>query len=259
MRRIKPPSPAMVVAMVALFIALGGAGYAAVSIPRNSVGTSQLRNFAVTPVKIQNNAIKTNKLRNNAVTTTKLANGVVSTPKLADGAVSTPKLADGAVSTPKLGDGAVTTSKLGDGAVTTPKLGDGTVNSAKIADGSVVPADVAAGFQIPGMIFAHARVQADGTLEPNQFRNIAQANIEHVAASGIYCFGGLSPAPTSALVSFDNAQVALADLDRVVSVAVFRGNALADCGPGFQQARVKINDTAVAPTLVDGRFYIWFM
>ena len=70
MRRIKPPSPAMVVAMVALFIALGGAGYAAVSIPRNSVGTSQLRNFAVTPVKIQNNAIKTNKLRDNAVTTT---------------------------------------------------------------------------------------------------------------------------------------------------------------------------------------------
>ena len=68
MRRIKPPSPAMVVAMVALFIALGGAGYAAVSIPRNSVGTSQLRNFAVTPVKIQNNAIKTNKLRNDAVT-----------------------------------------------------------------------------------------------------------------------------------------------------------------------------------------------
>ena len=239
MRRIKTPSPAMVVAMVALFIALGGAGYAAVSIPRNSVGTNQLRNFAVTPVKIQNNAIKTNKLRDNAVTT--------------------PKIAPNAVTSLKIGDGAVTTAKIGDGGVTTAKIGDGAVNSAKVLDGSLVPADVVAGFQIPGMIVAHARIQADGTLEPNQFRNIAQANIEHVAASGIYCFGGLATAPTSAMVSFDNAQVADADLDRVVSVAVFRGNALADCGPGFQQARVKISDTAAAPALLDGRFYIWLM
>ena len=219
MRRIKTPSPAMVVATVALFIALGGAGYAAVSIPRNSVGTSQLKNFAVTPLKIQPGAIKTKKLRDNAVTT----------PKIADAAVTTPKITDGAV------------------------------NSAKVLDGSLLPADVVAGFQIPGMITAHARIMADGTLEPNQFRNIAQANIEHVAASGVYCFGGLTPAPTSAMVSFDNAQVATADLDRVVSVAVFRGNVLADCGAGFQQARVKINDTVAAPTLADGRFYVWFM
>ena len=229
MRRIKTPSPAMVVATVALFIALGGAGYAAVSIPRNSVGTSQLKNFAVTPLKIQPGAIKTKKLRDNAVTT----------PKIADAAVTTPKIADAAV--------------------TTPKIADGAVNSAKVLDGSLLPADVVAGFQIPGMITAHARIMADGTLEPNQFRNIAQANIEHVAASGVYCFGGLTPAPTSAMVSFDNAQVATADLDRVVSVAVFRGNVLADCGAGFQQARVKINDTVAAPTLADGRFYVWFM
>lgn len=209
----------MVVATVALFIALGGAGYAAVSIPRNSVGTKQIKNFAVTPLKIQPGAIKTKKLRDNAVTT----------PKIADSAVTTPKIADGAV------------------------------NSAKVLDGSLLPADVVSGFQIPGMITAHARIMADGTLEPNQFRNIAQANIEHVAASGIYCFGGLTPAPTSAMVSFDNAAVATADLDRVVSVAVFRGIVLADCGAGFQQARVRINDTATTPTLADGRFFIWFM
>ncbi len=229
MRRIKTPSPAMVVATVALVIALGGAGYAAVSLPRNSVGTNQLKNFAVTPLKIQNNAIKTNKLRDNAVTTL------------------------------KIGDGAVNSAKLGDNAVTTLKIGDGAVNSAKVLDGSLLPADVVAGFQIPGMTTAHARIQADGTLEPNQFRNIAQANIEHVATSGVYCFGGLTAVPTSAMVSFDNAQVADANLGNVVSVAVFRGPALAGCGAGFQQARVKIFDAGLAAALADGRFYIWFM
>ncbi len=249
MRRIKTPSPAMVVAMVALVIALGGAGYAAVSLPRNSVGTNQLKNFAVTPLKIKNNAIKTNKLRDNAVTTLKIR----------DGAVNSAKLGDNAVTTPKIGDGAVNSAKLGDNAVTTLKIGDGAVNSAKVLDGSLLPADVVAGFQIPGMTTAHARIQADGTLEPNQFRNIAQANIEH-AASGVYCFGGLTAVPTSAMVSFDNAQVTDANLGNVVSVAVFRGPGLAGCGAGFQQARVKIfNAGLAAPALADGRFYIWFM
>jgi hypothetical protein len=45
MRRIvrHRPSPAMVVACFALAIALGGTSYAAVSLPKNSVGTKQLR------------------------------------------------------------------------------------------------------------------------------------------------------------------------------------------------------------------------
>jgi len=34
------PSPAMVVACAALAVALGGAGYAARKLPRNSVGTN---------------------------------------------------------------------------------------------------------------------------------------------------------------------------------------------------------------------------
>lgn len=37
---------------IAIFIALGGTGYAAVAIPNSSVGTRQLRNGAVTPRKL---------------------------------------------------------------------------------------------------------------------------------------------------------------------------------------------------------------
>lgn len=51
------PSPAIVISSVALFLSLGGVGYAAVSIPSNSVGASQIRNGAVTYKKIQPGAV----------------------------------------------------------------------------------------------------------------------------------------------------------------------------------------------------------
>lgn len=42
-----------VVGYVAMFIALGGTSYAALSLPKNSVGTAQLRNGAVTGAKVK--------------------------------------------------------------------------------------------------------------------------------------------------------------------------------------------------------------
>ena len=50
MRRIKQvrPSPSMVVALMALFVALGGTSYAALKLPKNSVGNRQLKTGAVT-------------------------------------------------------------------------------------------------------------------------------------------------------------------------------------------------------------------
>lgn len=52
MKRMAKPSPALVISIVALFVALGGTAYAATSLPRNSVGTAQLRKGAVTKTKI---------------------------------------------------------------------------------------------------------------------------------------------------------------------------------------------------------------
>ena len=41
-----------VVAYVALFVALGGTSYAAIKLPANSVGTRQIKNHSITPVKL---------------------------------------------------------------------------------------------------------------------------------------------------------------------------------------------------------------
>ena len=62
------PSPALIVAFVALFAAMGGFGYAA--------------------VKMKPNSVKTKNIRNGAVTTDKIADGAVTTPKLAPDAVA---------------------------------------------------------------------------------------------------------------------------------------------------------------------------
>lgn len=43
---------ANVMATIAVFVALGGVGYAATRLPRNSVGTKQIRRAAVTPAKL---------------------------------------------------------------------------------------------------------------------------------------------------------------------------------------------------------------
>jgi hypothetical protein len=51
-RRLRAPSPAVVISVIALFVALGGTSYAAVAIPTNSVGTAQLKNGAVTAAKL---------------------------------------------------------------------------------------------------------------------------------------------------------------------------------------------------------------
>ena len=47
----------MVIASLALVVALGGTSYAATVLPRNSVGTAQLRNNAVTSVKVKNGSL----------------------------------------------------------------------------------------------------------------------------------------------------------------------------------------------------------
>ncbi|MEA2272258.1 MAG: hypothetical protein QOI98_966 [Solirubrobacteraceae bacterium] len=46
------PSPAIIVACLALIVALGGTSYAVSQLPANSVGTKQLKDHSVTPRKV---------------------------------------------------------------------------------------------------------------------------------------------------------------------------------------------------------------
>jgi hypothetical protein len=59
MRRIrKHVTSAHVIAMLALFVAMGGTGYAALKLPKNSVGSKQIKKNAVTSTKVKNGSLK---------------------------------------------------------------------------------------------------------------------------------------------------------------------------------------------------------
>ncbi len=61
------PSAPLVVSFVALFVALGGVGYAATQLPANSVGNAQLKNGSVGNWKLKSNAVGGRKIINGAV------------------------------------------------------------------------------------------------------------------------------------------------------------------------------------------------
>lgn len=87
MRRRALPSPAFCLALLALFVSLGGTTYALAALPRNSVGTEQIRNRAVTESELANSAVITRKLATGAVTERKIARNAITGSRIAGDSV----------------------------------------------------------------------------------------------------------------------------------------------------------------------------
>ena len=74
MRRLRDRlSYANVTASLALFVALGGTSYAAVTLPRNSVGQKQLRDHAVGTKELRRGAVRSAHIRNRTIRVSDLA------------------------------------------------------------------------------------------------------------------------------------------------------------------------------------------
>lgn len=65
--RIGRPSPALVVASIALGVSLSSAGYAATKLPKNSVGTAQLKKNSVGTPHLKKNAVISAKVTNRSL------------------------------------------------------------------------------------------------------------------------------------------------------------------------------------------------
>jgi hypothetical protein len=97
---------ANVMATIAVFVALGGVGYAATRLPDNSVGTAQLKNGAVATAKLKGTSVTTNKIAKEAVTGGKIKLSTV-------GAVPIAKLAENASAVNGLSSAALVNQAVG--------------------------------------------------------------------------------------------------------------------------------------------------
>jgi hypothetical protein len=142
------------IATLALFVALGGVAVAT-GLPRNSVGTKQLKRRAVTAAKLAPKSVISGKLGPNSVGPGNIGNGAVTTAKLAQGSVIASTIKNGVVTTNKLTNEAVTTAKLAKESVTPAKL----ANEVAPLLGTLKPGQTLRGvFDVGGEKVAHGAV-----------------------------------------------------------------------------------------------------
>jgi hypothetical protein len=142
---LKPrrPSPALVISLIALFVALGGTGYAALSLPKNSVGTKQLKKNAVTGSKIKKNAVTGSKVKNHSLTGADINLGALGTVPSASNAAH----ANAADSASTAGSAANATGVAGPLASGQTLIGY--VDSAGRVDPGAIAPETSISFQIP--------------------------------------------------------------------------------------------------------------
>jgi hypothetical protein len=86
---------ANVTSAVALFVALGGTSYAAITLPRNSVGSAQLRTHAVKKSEVAKHAVGRWEILPNGVARSEIRRDAVGPSEIRRNAVSSDEVADG--------------------------------------------------------------------------------------------------------------------------------------------------------------------
>jgi hypothetical protein len=163
---------ANVVSLLALFIALGGGAYA-MTLPRNSVGASQLKKNAVTSAKLKNGAVTSAKLKNGAVISSKIGTGAITGSKIKARSLLAKNFAVGQLPTGPRG-----------------------------AQGESGPAGVqgAAGSAVAYGSFAGS---STGVSISGPVKKLSAGNISR-AGAGAYCFSGLSFTPNNLVATLDS-------------------------------------------------------
>jgi hypothetical protein len=157
--RVRRPSGPLLVALLALFVALGGPAQAerlinGAKIKRNSVGSKQIKDRSVrgrdlAPATVRalratpDRSITGAKLGDGAVTTRALAPGSVQTGSVGDNTLGAADLATNSVGTDEIADNAVGQSEIRGNGVAASEIADNSIDGGEIIDGGLSVRDVA--------------------------------------------------------------------------------------------------------------------
>jgi hypothetical protein len=145
------PSPPTVIALLALFVALGGPAQAA-----RLIGSKDIKRSAVNSKHVKNRSLATSDLRlsaltflratpPNSVTTAELAAGAVRVGDLGEGAVTAGKIAEGAVGTAAIANNTIGSVDIAPNSVQSDEISNGTVSGLDIGEGQVGTSEVSDG------------------------------------------------------------------------------------------------------------------
>ena len=195
-RRLRP-SPAIIISIFALVVAMSSGAYAAVTIAeKNSVVSKSIKNKNVKSADIKPSAVKKKHLASNSVDSSKIVDGQVGSSEIADGSVGSGDVTDGSLGTGDLSAAAKT--DLNDAST----LGGLTIAQIVAASGGeyveVIPANAAtvATLNIPhaGKWLVNARVPVlcewDSTGSPDPEPDETGLNQPYFPASATLSVGG---------------------------------------------------------------------
>jgi hypothetical protein len=151
----------MLIALLALFVALGGPAEAArlingSDIKRGTVSSKQLKDHSIktrdlssaavrTLLSTPSNSITAPKLGDNSVTTRALAPGSVLTGTVGDNSLTAADLATNSVGTDEVGDNAIGQSEIRNNGVAASEIADNSIDGGEIVDGGLSIRDIARG------------------------------------------------------------------------------------------------------------------
>lgn len=135
---MRKPSAATVVAMVALFVALGGPATAA-----RLISGSQIRNNSITSAKIRTHTLKQTDLSPSLFSRLlRVPVNSVAGPQVIDHTLTGNDVTPGSLGSAELANASVLTAKIRTSAVSNSRLSPNAVTGSKVKDGTLTGADV---------------------------------------------------------------------------------------------------------------------
>ncbi len=125
------PSPALVIACIALFAALTGSAIAA-GVGKNTVRSPQIVDGTIRTVDLRDNAVAAGKIAPNAVDTTEIAENGVESSDVAPDSLTAGDLAPASVGSSEVADQSLTANDLGPDSVGSSELQAGSVRASEL-------------------------------------------------------------------------------------------------------------------------------